>query len=322
MAAKQLWLENMKGDQEIGNFILHNFKTTYILDPDQKYYALYKYTPGDSKSLQTFQVYSMDDNWYGKYLQLFDRLHSTAYKRSENDLRMIGLVISHDDEILTDAKGHRFLFSPVRSSATLESLLEEKYLTERDVQHFSRQILDIIVFLHSRNMFLTNADLDAFSLINYANDKTLCIAHTCYVFVAEHDLSNCVIPQYPSKYLAPEIIANDLKIGPDTFRAANMYTLGVMMYVLATKRCPFGYSYDYNLIDKIVLDKYIVPTGLQFSLDFHLIVQALMDSDPNCRPSPASLPGCFWFQKGVIDLIHAHSMPGYRPPYYNQRMLL
>ena len=81
-------------------------------------------------------------------------------------------------------------------------------------------------------------------------------------------------------YTAPEIMSQN---GMYSFKS-DLYSLGCIMYELATGVVPF-YDNDINtLVKKIMNSNYDKRPLLVYSIDFSNIVNALLEKDPNKRP--------------------------------------
>lgn len=166
-------------------------------------------------------------------------------------------------------------------------LLQNGILADFQIKHMLIQLVDALVYLHGRNIahrdikpenILLDADLNVkladFGLCHTTNCKQLLV-------------TPCGSPYYAP----PEIISNI----PYDGKKGDMWSLGVVIFTMATGALPWTEANQVLLLQQIVKANYVVPVTVSPNIR-HLIMQ-LMDINPANRPSAEEVARLPWLQE-------------------------
>nr|XP_045610150.1 cyclin-dependent kinase-like 5 [Procambarus clarkii] len=164
----------------------------------------------------------------------------------------------------------------------LQTLLDEDMVPyERDVISFTRQLLEGLVFIHDRN--IVHLDIKPQNLVLMGEFPD------CAVKLCDFEISRVLTPGREVReilgtpdYVAPEIILYE----PITTKT-DMWSLGVLTYVLLTGFLPFGGDTDQETFLEISLGELDFPEELfeDISADAIDFIKKLLVRQPQSRMS-------------------------------------
>ncbi|XP_066940015.1 uncharacterized protein [Macrobrachium rosenbergii] len=164
----------------------------------------------------------------------------------------------------------------------LQTLLDEDVVPyERDVINFTRQLLEGLVFIHDRN--IVHLDIKPQNLVLMGEFPD------CAVKLCDFEISRVLTPRREIReilgtpdYVAPEIILYE----PITTKT-DMWSLGVLTYVLLTGFLPFGGETDQETFLEISLGELDFPEELFEDISAEAIdfIKKLLIRNPQLRMS-------------------------------------
>ena len=168
-----------------------------------------------------------------------------------------------------------------------------KGFTEARSYHIFAQMLEATSYLHSHN--IVHRDLKPENIL-------LSTPHSDDIKLSDFGLSRivgegstmktlCGTPQY----LAPEVLNDQLSVrGYD--KAVDMWSLGVILYVLLTGMAPF--NENKNLIDEVKNGRYSFPAlhWATKSKSSQLLIRGLLSLDPSKRWTVEQVRACEWMR--------------------------
>ncbi|XP_020083191.1 CBL-interacting protein kinase 16-like [Ananas comosus] len=166
-------------------------------------------------------------------------------------------------------------------------------LPEDQARRYFQQLIAAVDFCHSRGV--CHRDLKLENLLLDASSNTLKVSDFGLSALPEqlrHDgmlHTQCGTPAY----VAPELLK---KKGYDGMRA-DMWSCGVILFVLLSGYLPFQHENIMKMYNKICRAKYQLPPWV--SADAGRLIGRLLVSDPEKRISIAEMMQLPWFKKGL-----------------------
>mmetsp|Transcript_9299 Transcript_9299/g.19867 ORF Transcript_9299/g.19867 Transcript_9299/m.19867 type:complete len:358 (+) Transcript_9299:60-1133(+) len=171
----------------------------------------------------------------------------------------------------------------VTGGELLDRVTEKGNYTERDAANLIRQILDGVAYLHSQGIVHRDLKLENMVMLNERDDSPVKIADfgLSKFFSPETVLSTmCGSPQY----VAPEVlgVGDGLK---EYSPAVDMWSVGVILFILLSGYSPFDDDNDAVLFEKIKKGNYDAddPIWENISADAKDIVAKLLTVDSGKR---------------------------------------
>ena len=171
--------------------------------------------------------------------------------------------------------------------------LQGKGFSEQRSFHIFAQMLEATSYLHSHNIvhrdlkpeniLLSNAHSDDIKLSDFGLSRIVGEGSTMKTL--------CGTPQY----LAPEVLNDQLSVrGYD--KAVDMWSLGVILYVLLTGMAPF--NENKNLIDEVKNGRYSFPAlhWASKSKASQQLIRGLLTMDPSKRWTVEQVRACEWMR--------------------------
>lgn len=243
---------------------------------------------------------------YNKYSKLFNRLLIGRVRwapYSDDDLldydRLCSCVLSGNMKILNNK--HYFVEPVALYGSVHERLIILKSFDECYTQSLFRQIIAILTFCHRLGIMVRDLKLRKLIFID-AEYTTIRLGTPFELYVCENwddDLlkDRCGCPAY----VCPEIIK--IPITPYSGKQADMWSAGVLLYLMLVGRYPFYEFTSKKLFDKIRIGEYYLPLALDCTLDARAIIHNLINLRPESRPCALTLLRSSWMQLGAIQKI-------------------
>ena len=186
------------------------------------------------------------------------------------------------------------LFSYIRSK-------DKHRLSEFETRQLFGQITDAVNYCHRKGIIHRDLKLQNILLDENRNIKIIDFGFAVQVQPTTKLAMYCGTPNY----MAPEIICRDNYSGP----AADIWALGVILYVMLTGKFPFRGISERQLFQDIIKGTYLVPTNVSHSA--RELIKKMLNVNPLLRPTCKDIMKdeflCQSLNKCDNDLIFAKS---------------
>lgn len=204
-----------------------------------------------------------------------------------------------------EAKLNFYWIEPPHYGSFHDYVIERKRLTEMQSQNYFRQICRIVEFFHARNVVLRDLKLRKFV---FADEERLLLklvdvdeSLVCpenkgdpdRIIYADFDPENdriCDRRGCPP-YVSPEVL--NLSQKWLSGKASDIWSLGVLLYVLSLGRYPFYDVTTQGLFAKI-RDGQIYLSSEELSFQLRLLIRGILRVDPKDRPSATDILANRW----------------------------
>ena len=233
---------------------------------------------------------------------------STSYTLSDNDnfLNEINILrkLDHPNvlkifEFFSGDDNLKIITEYCPKGNLFQDIMDNGPFNEKYCSYILYQILSGVNYCHK--MKIIHRDLKPENIIIMSKEKGVPIVKICDFGTAKMfdkgKITQRVIGSY--YYMAPEVTLRDYN------EKCDLWSCGVILYMLLSGRPPFGGSSDSEIIDKIRKGKFdlSLPPFNSCSSDVCDLIKLLLTSDPNKRISAQLALGHSWFQK-----MHSHHM--------------
>ncbi|EFO89073.1 hypothetical protein CRE_14260 [Caenorhabditis remanei] len=182
----------------------------------------------------------------------------------------------------------------------------EKGVCESLAQQYFCQIMTAIDYCHQ--LHVVHRDLKPENVVFF--EKLGMVKLTDFGFSNSYEPGEQLSTSCGSlAYSAPEILLGDSYDAP----AVDVWSLGVILYMLVCGRLPFQEANDSETLTKILDCKYSIPDVL--SDECRLLIQSMLVREPSKRASLEKIVSSSWVQAGdrglstAIPLIVRHHLP-------------
>ncbi|KAL3084924.1 hypothetical protein niasHT_035812 [Heterodera trifolii] len=173
--------------------------------------------------------------------------------------------------------------------------------SEAVASHYTRQLVEAVRYMHSLDIVHRDIRPHNLLLANKENNAPLKVRGLALAHRLHSDTANCPagrigVPQF----MAPEIVA-----GKEYGKAVDMWSVGVILYVLLCGQMPFvGKSGD--VFQQISGGHYSMsgPIWASISDTAKDLLRQLLCVDPNKRTTPEKCLRHDWFKKSVPPRVH------------------
>eukprot|EP00111_Clytia_hemisphaerica_P002630 TCONS_00007459-protein len=181
---------------------------------------------------------------------------------------------------------------------------KDKGMTEEKARHFFKQIVSAIDYCH--NLHVVHRDLKPENVILFEKGTDgIGLAK-----LTDFGFSNIFVPEKKLDtscgslaYSAPEILLGD-SYDPT---AVDIWSLGVILYMMVCGRGPFNHASDSETLTNIIDCKYDVPETL--SEECKSLIKLMLVPKPKNRASVKSILEHEWFFKGSAILEEVPHIP-------------
>lgn len=238
-------------------------------------------------------------------LRLARRL-STRVEYSQDDMRIYNLLFPTGTRFVLhkengkegeESKLYYYWFEPPHHGSVHAYVIDKKRLEEQQAKEYFRQICDIVHFCHSRGVIIRDLKLRKFVFadqrrqtvkLDDLDDTAICPedkSNPDAADIEDFDPENdqlCDRHGCPA-YVSPEIL--DLSKKWYSGRASDVWSLGVLLYVLLLGRYPFYDATPAGLFTKIRQAKIQLSDNDGVPLEARSLIRCLLRRDPKERPS-------------------------------------
>jgi len=164
----------------------------------------------------------------------------------------------------------------VTGGALMDQIVAGKHYSEKDASSIVRQIISAVAYLHANG--IAHRDLKPQNLL-YAR------SNSDDIVVADFGLSKMF---GGGQYLetccgSPEYVAPEVLDSKPYDKACDLWSIGVITYVLLTNRFPFWGSNNGALYENIRRAEYGWPEGVEISIEAQNLIRHLLEKQPEKR---------------------------------------
>jgi len=272
------------GNDNFINDINEHFELGKVLGSGASCSVYIGTSKADNKKYAVKQM-TKNDEWNPKsFAQEYDFL-SSLYPH-DNILKYKGSYI--------DSQNFYIITELLTGGALFDRIRKMKKFTERKAANVLRTLIKTIKYCHSKG--IVHRDLKPENIVYESNDPNSNIVLIDFgdaARVTDHEMYNEFIGTL--FYLPPEIVR--ARHGWE-LKASDMWTIGVIAYVLVTGRPPFYGKDNKTVIGKITKGKYYWPSTVPLSRFCKQFIKGLLQLNPRKRYTPDQALKHPWLQEG------------------------
>lgn len=243
-----------------------------------------------------------------QYLTLRERLHNSENLWSEHDCmlypeyeELCHAVLHRDSKIVQDQNNASvwYFIEPIPTGGTLHQYIQKhKNLDEVEAQRIFRMLLLIIGFCHKIGIMIRDLKLRKLVFDTEQYDSLRIVAPLELKVLDDPSNDSLTDRHGCPAYVSPEIVTLDATSYHG--KPADMWSAGVLLYVMLVGRYPFYDQTAERLFQKIRKAEFKLPSTLDLSLDVRIIIHSLLRLEPIKRPSAIRLLRTNWAQPGAV----------------------
>ncbi|CUS12210.1 unnamed protein product [Tuber aestivum] len=174
-----------------------------------------------------------------------------------------------------------------------EYIVTNGKMTEDSARRFFQQIICAVEYCHRHKIVHRDLKPENLLLDDYLNVKIADFGLSNIMTDGNFLKTSCGSPNYA----APEVISGKLYAGPEV----DVWSCGVILYVLLCGRLPFDDDYIPTLFKKIGQGNYSIPHFL--SSEARNLIQRMLVVNPLSRITVADIRQDPWFNKGLPEYL-------------------
>ncbi len=189
------------------------------------------------------------------------------------------------------------VITPCPTGTDLFEILYRDPLPETHARKLLTDMLSGLRHIHDARMCFRDIKPENFLFQTEEADSRLLLANFEHAITASDDTPVKSIVINP-EFVAPEVIRDDVIRTGATWRASDMYSIGVIMYVMLTGKTPFAGNTTKAILKKVIAGVYeLPPVGVRLSANAKALIASLMDKDYTKRPTAHEALNHAWFTK-------------------------
>ena len=194
-------------------------------------------------------------------------------------------------EIYEDESAVHLVMELCTGRELYERLAQLKRYTERDAANVAMQMLEAINYCHAHNVCHRDLKLENWVYASSASDSPLKLIDFGMSKVFNEGVPLTAI-HGTVYYVAPEVLTGKYD------NACDVWSIGVIIYMLLSGSPPFAGQQDYEIIQKIKTADLVFegPRWIGISVDAQDFVSHLLTRNPKCRPSALTAMGHRWLK--------------------------
>lgn len=157
----------------------------------------------------------------------------------------------------------------------------DKKLKVEVARNYIRSLLETLHYIHSNGII--HRDLKLENLMIYGNNQ---------VKIIDFGLSYCSSAESNSKCGSPGYIAPEVLICDHYDSKIDIFSTGVILYVLLTGKHPFDARDDWKVLERNMKVKYKLDKDIP--VEAQDIIRSMLQFDPDLRPTAQQLLECSW----------------------------
>lgn len=207
-----------------------------------------------------------------RFLQLQKEIEIYSRFEHENIVRYIG----------TDKEYEKlYVFLELMPNGSLETLYEEKSLTDSEVSTITRQILSALKFLHDQNVL--HRDIKCANIL-VGERGSVKLADFGWAKDTNKDAAKSSVGT--PLYMAPEVVRSENEFSYGS--AADIWSLGCTVLEMLTRKPPYPDTIGWRVLWKIGKGEFpVVPNYI--SEDAQNFIRKCLRANPSDRPTAAEL---------------------------------
>jgi serine/threonine protein kinase len=215
-------------------------------------------------------------------------MQSGTFHRFEQEIRLLEMIhhphIVQVIEIIYDDSLIYVVMEYCSGGELFQYLVDHGRLRESDCRRLFTSIVSAVAYLHSHG--IAHRDLKPENIL-FADELVPKIADLglCHLVASDSLMTTpCGSPQYA----APEVLSGKGYDG----RASDIWSLGVVLFVMATATVPWRSTTQAHLFEEIAQADYNIPGYL--TAELRDLVQSMMNPDPAARPTIEQVARNVW----------------------------
>lgn len=224
-------------------------------------------------------------------------VEKNVFDRFEQEVRLLQ-SLSHPNivrvyDVLYDDNSIYLVMEYCKYGELFRYIMASGGIKEDEAKGFFSQICDGVAYIHSRN--IAHRDLKPENILLDENMKPK---------ITDFNLSHITTPKKLLStpcgspfYAPPEILNGESYDGCK----GDMWSLGVILYMMVTGSLPWPHCNQQMLMMHIVNTEYSIPANLSSGLQS--LISSLLSRNPNCRPSAITTLEHSWLKENYKPVV-------------------
>jgi calcium-dependent protein kinase len=185
-------------------------------------------------------------------------------------------------EHFSNAKCHYIITKLCHGGELFERVASGEAFSEKLASSLTKQMLSALAFCHARNIVHRDLKPENFVFETMAEDSTMrLIDFGCAVQTDPDEIIRDVVGS--PYYVAPEVIRESYKRTCAVWKASDIWSVGVIVYILVTGMPPFNGSTQDRIFAKINQGKLRFPKNIKLTDDLKDLITRMMRMKPESR---------------------------------------
>ncbi|TKR81217.1 hypothetical protein L596_015127 [Steinernema carpocapsae] len=233
---------------------------------------------------------------FQKVVSRLEEAHKYSNRTPQNLKKMKEMIIPPGcDYRRSESNGRHYIFVPMYRD-TLHSITKKPPVgwSESQIQPLFRQIVRLVNFCHEIGINMRDLKLRKFVFVDkeFTQLRLFSVLDLMVCEDPKNDLTS--ERQGCPAYVSPEILDKDTT--EYAGRPADIWALGVLMFVLLTKKYPFYDNTPQLLFQRIRAGRYSIPESANLSYPAKQVIHMILRKNPKERPTAKELLVFSWFK--------------------------